>query len=168
MIVEWVLLVVIGAQATHHAPVAFLPGFTNKEDCDHTAATIQKVTADASVLCFQRDHWDSAPNLTIEPTPTPPGANEEERPMPPPDTSKKHTAVRHGFYSWQAREMARAMMSLPPERGPLLGASVYATPDGKEVTVTSVFNSKEAGERLYGWDDKVYVGPVTYWLRDVH
>jgi len=42
------------------------------------------------------------------------------------------------------------------------GGSVYATPDGREVTVTEV--RRDSSRPM--WDDAVCVGEVTRWLRD--
>jgi hypothetical protein len=57
-----------------------------------------------------------------------------------------------GFYSHEARHF---------------GSFLYRKPDGTEVEVTSVFSSKERGERIYRWDDKVCVGEVTKFIRPV-
>jgi len=60
--------------------------------------------------------------------------------------------VRHGFYS---HEMAL-----------IHGWSVYLTPDGEEVTVTGVCESKEACNAK--WDDIRDVGPVTDYVKGEH
>lgn len=49
-----------------------------------------------------------------------------------------------------------------PHTPPPRGGSVYATPDGREVTVTEV--RRDGGRPR--WDDAVCVGEVTRWLRD--
>jgi hypothetical protein len=60
--------------------------------------------------------------------------------------------VRHGFYSH--------------ERALIHGWCVYLTPDGEEVTVTGVYDSKEACNAK--WDDIQYVGPVTDYVKGEH
>lgn len=64
-------------------------------------------------------------------------------------------ATRHGFYS---RKQAKLYSSTNPK----LHAAMYETPDGKEVKVTTVSDSKNPGGM---WDDYVYVGEVTNFLR---
>lgn len=45
------------------------------------------------------------------------------------------------------------------------GSGIWLTPDGREVEVTAVDESRENLYRIYGWEDKVYVGIVTKRLR---
>jgi hypothetical protein len=55
-------------------------------------------------------------------------------------------------YGWRS-EKARAAC----------GSVFWSTPDGGEVEVTAVSDSRDYPE--YKWDDKVYVGEVVRWLR---
>lgn len=57
--------------------------------------------------------------------------------------------IRFGFYS--AKQEA------------FTGTSIYATPEGKEVEITSVLADPEG--KGCSWDDKVSLGPVTHWVR---
>lgn len=60
--------------------------------------------------------------------------------------------------------MSKQLYGFYSEKGAKLGGtSIYATPDGKEVEVSCVDENPSAPE--YKWDDKVYVGPVTRWIR---
>lgn len=59
--------------------------------------------------------------------------------------------VRYGYYS--------------PKADSYYGTVVYKTPDGKEVYVTGVFESKESAEENYRWPDKVFVSEVTEFVR---
>lgn len=63
-------------------------------------------------------------------------------------TNLNLNGVKHGWYS---QKMA--------SRGFVV---IYATPDGQEVRVTDVTYSKRHN---LGWDDVVYVGPVTRFIQ---
>jgi hypothetical protein len=56
--------------------------------------------------------------------------------------------TRYGFYSQQAREKA--------------GASIWSTPDGRNVEVTAVFDEPDGIGYL--WPDKKLVGEVVEWV----
>ncbi len=58
---------------------------------------------------------------------------------------------RHGWFSAKMKELADC------------GTSFYQTLDGGEVEVTAISSSRH--DSGLGWDDTVYVGPVTKWLR---
>ena len=58
--------------------------------------------------------------------------------------------VKHGWYSEKQRRVA--------------GMVLYATRDGGEVGVTMVTRTRE---HSVGWDDYVYVGEVTRYVRDL-
>jgi hypothetical protein len=55
--------------------------------------------------------------------------------------------IRHAFYSATAAWRH--------------GCAVHLTTDGRKVTITGLFDSREAGEAGYAYDDKRYVGIVT-------
>lgn len=59
------------------------------------------------------------------------------------------SAVKHGWFS------AKSL--------PYLGTLLYATPDGREVAVTSISSDRASSGILY--DDVEYVGPVTNYIR---
>ena len=46
-----------------------------------------------------------------------------------------------------------------------LGSLLYKRPDGTEVDVTAIYDTKEEGEKFYHWNDKVCVGEVTRFIR---
>jgi hypothetical protein len=59
--------------------------------------------------------------------------------------------MMHGFISEKAAEAC--------------GSTYWKTPDGKEVEIGGVFESREQGEAMYRWPDRRYVGPVTEFSR---
>lgn len=62
-----------------------------------------------------------------------------------------NTKVKYGIYSAKAEHN--------------FGSVVYLTPEGKEVYVTLVVESKTISDKEYGWDDKIFVGEVTSYVR---
>lgn len=52
----------------------------------------------------------------------------------------------HAFYSFEASNK--------------WGVDVFKNVNGKEVSATAIFPSKEYGEKWYAWKDKVYAGVV--------
>lgn len=59
--------------------------------------------------------------------------------------------IKHGWFSQKAREN--------------IGAIVYKTPKGDEVTVTQVTESNTLTG--YHWDDTLYVGEVTTFVEEI-
>lgn len=88
------------------------------------------------------------------------------------------TTIRHGWYSLKAAQhlsqsyyqyqhsfddrsgqVKAELQNVPPS-----GGSIYLGLDGKEVVVTSVTTTKDLS--ACKWDDVVYVGEVTTWVRN--
>lgn len=59
--------------------------------------------------------------------------------------------IMHGYYSAKADDQC--------------GHCVYKNLKGLEVVVTGVYESKESAEENYLWNDKIYVGEVTEFVR---
>jgi hypothetical protein len=74
--------------------------------------------------------------------------------------------VHYGYYSQHAADRIQGQMA-DGSRPPLY--SIWKTPDGREVITTAVYDTPDMQEvkRTYRWDDVMYVGPVTTWVRNV-
>lgn len=76
------------------------------------------------------------------------------------EDKKIHPQPKHGWYSEKQIEAVRSIITDNSNICPL--THIYLDINDREVEVTSVTNTKEHGMKF---DDVVYVGPVTRWLR---
>lgn len=74
--------------------------------------------------------------------------------------TKIHPQLKHGWYSEKQIKAVRNIITGNSNICPL--THIYLDINDREVEVTSVTNTKEHSMKF---DDVVYVGPVTRWLR---
>jgi hypothetical protein len=71
--------------------------------------------------------------------------------------------MKNQYYGWFSAQALEYSYSLSDDARP--GAMVWARPDGSPVVVTTVAQDESPDYPGYQWPDKVFVGPVTHYVR---
>ena len=72
--------------------------------------------------------------------------------------------LKHAWFSEKAKySLYKNLQSDDNKKSPI--SHIYLDKDGNEVEVTTVGEQKDF---KYLWDDKVYIGIVTTWIRNIY